>query len=164
MADDDDSTDSDGWGAEELVIPPVGTKDNTSNGKSNDDGENDLGDDYWKVETKKPVAQDSIKEPAADETKEQASSCMIIVDLTQMDPNIHSKFDRNSVNQPEQASALRKKIEQNYREYAFSNTLLSEGTVIPCGSSVWRGALVKLRDDRTGHYFVPIFAPNNSAS
>lgn len=53
MADDDDSTDSDGWGAEELVIPPVGTKDNTSNGKSNDDGENDLGDDYWKVETKK---------------------------------------------------------------------------------------------------------------
>ena len=84
---------------------------------------------------------------------------MIIVDITQIDPNIHSKFDRNSVNDPTGASALRKKIEGDYINYAKNNVLISDGTVIPCGSSVWRGALSRLRDERPGHYFVPIFPP-----
>ena len=154
---DDDSVDSDDWGVEELVIPQDGQKtDVKNNGK---DDENDLGDDYWKVENPvEPVQQDTeIKE---EEQAEEGGEPMIIVDITQMDRNIHSKFDRNSVNQPEEASALRKKIEKNYKDYAFSNQLLAEGTIVPCGTSVWRDALVRLRDDRPGHYFVPIFAPN----
>ncbi|KAL3893916.1 MAG: hypothetical protein SGARI_007902 [Bacillariaceae sp.] len=84
---------------------------------------------------------------------------MIIVDLTQIDANIHSKFDRNSVSDSAAASALRKKIEGDYDKYAKDATLITEGTVIPCGSSVWRGALMRLRDERQGHYFAPIFPP-----
>ena len=85
---------------------------------------------------------------------------MIIVDLTKMTKDqIHSKFDRNAVNDPEAASALRKKIEQDYEQYAKDSELLGDGTVIPCGMSVWRGALSRLRDERQGHYFAPIFPP-----
>ena len=156
---DDDSVDSDEWGAEELVIPADGGKsdvDNTNN-------ENDIGNDYWEV--KKSIQGDlEPKESSKESTKESAKDGepMIIVDITNMNPDIHSKFDRNSVNQPEEASKLRKKMEKNYNDYAFSNDLLSEGTIIPCGSSVWRDALVRLRDDRPGHYFVPIFSPTKA--
>ena len=156
MDTDDRSVDSDEWGAEELVIPPAGQKGDVDN-NGNDD-ENDHGDDYWKVEKPPtPVQQDAEvnkAQPAA-----EGGEPMIIADITRMNPNVHSKFDRNSVNRPEEASALRKKIEKNYGDYAFSNELLAEGTIVPCGTSVWREALVRLRDDRPGHYFVPIFAP-----
>ena len=81
---------------------------------------------------------------------------MILVDLTQLtDDRIHSRFDRNSVNDPEAVSTWRKTIQ--YEEYSKKSDLLANGTVIPCGSSVWRAALVRLRDERKGHYFVPIF-------
>lgn len=145
---DDDSVDSDDWGAEELVIPPAAEK--TNSGDNNDD----VGDDYWEVE--KTIEEDA--KPEVKNTVEEGQP-MIIVDITKMNPEIHSKFDRNSVNKPEEASALRKKIEKNYNDYAFSSELLAEGTIIPCGSSVWRDALVRLRDDKPGHYFVPIFPP-----
>ena len=149
---DDDSIDSDEWGAEELVIPTDGLKANADDNNS----DNGPGDDYWEVE--KTVQKDS-ETKESDQKSAEGGEPMIIVDITQMNPDIHSKFDRNSVNKPEEASALRKKIEKNYDEYAFSSDLLSEGTIIPCGTSVWRGALVRLRDDRPGHYFVPIFPP-----
>lgn len=145
---DDDSVDSDDWGAEELVIPPAAEKTNSG------DNSDDVGDDYWEIEkTIEEDAKPEVKKPA------EEGKPMIIVDITKMNPEIHSKFDRNSVNKPEEASALRKKIEKNYNDYAFSSELLAEGSIIPCGSSVWRDALVRLRDDKPGHYFVPIFPP-----
>ena len=160
---DDDSDDSDEWGMEELVIPPLKQKSDVDDNK-NDDGGND--DDYWAVEKAAADKNDSKEQSQQEETTTKQNESddgggepMIIIDITQMDPDIHSKFDRNSVNHPDKASALRKKFEQNYAEYKTCPKLLSEGTVIPCGSSVWRGALVRLRDDRPGHYFVPIFAP-----
>ena len=149
---DDDSIDSDEWGVEELVIPSVTQR--VCVGKIDNDHENTVDDDYWRVE--KNVEKETKTNDQQQDAPDGGSS-MIIVDMTQLNPNIHSKFDRNSVNQPEQASILRKKIEKNYKDYAFSNELLSEGTVIPCGTSVWKDALVRLRDDRPGHYFVPIF-------
>lgn len=148
---DDDSVDSDEWGAEELVIP----QDRECTNDDNDD-RNDVGDEYWEVEKTIERVEETNE---SDKLSAEDGESMIIVDITQLNPDIHSKFDRNSVNQPEEASALRKKIEKSYEEYAFSNDLLSEGTIIPCGTSVWRDALVRLRDDRPGHYFVPIFAP-----
>ena len=145
---DDDSVDSDDWGAEELVIPPAAEK--TNSGDNNDD----VGDDYWEIaKTIEEDVKPEVKKPV------EEGQPMIIVDITKMNPEIHSKFDRNSVNKPEEASALRKKIEKNYNDYAFSSELLAEGSIIPCGSSVWRDALVRLRDDNPGHYFVPIFPP-----
>ena len=155
---DVDSVDSDEWGAEELVIPQAGER--TDADDINDEEKNDLGDDYWEVEKK--IEEEVVETKKSDEKSVEGGEPMIIVDITNMNPDIHSKFDRNSVNKPEEASALRKKIEKNYNDYAFSSELLSEGTVIPCGTSVWRDALVRLRDDRPGHYFVPIFAPKAS--
>jgi hypothetical protein len=84
---------------------------------------------------------------------------MMIVDITKLDENVHSKFDRNSVNNPDAASAWRKKMEQEYEKFSKDTQLLENGTVIPCGSSVWRDALVRLRDERKGHYLCPVFSP-----
>jgi len=167
---DDDSDDSDEWGMEELVIPSQLEKSDADNTRMMAETTmiKDKDDDYWAVEKNTDTnTNDDSKEKASedDETTQQqqrqqeeaGGEPMIIVDITQMDPEIHSKFDRNSVNHPEKASALRKKLEKNYDEYKSCHKLLSEGTVIPCGSSVWRSALVRLRDDRPGHYFVPVF-------
>jgi hypothetical protein len=152
MAEDEDS-DSDEWGMEELDIP---SKLNQAEADK-DVGDAKAGDDedYWKVESKAVL----VPEPQKEAPPVKAGEPMIIVDITQINPDIHSKFDRNSVNDAEASSAMRKKIESNYEQYAKNSKLLADGTVVPCGSSVWRGALVRLRDERSGHYFVPIFPP-----
>jgi hypothetical protein len=148
MAED---SDSDEWGMEELDIPSklnqvVADKDG-GDAKVGDD------EDYWKVEPK------AVPQPQKEAPPAKAGEPMIIIDITQINPEIHSKFDRNSVNDAEASSAMRKKIESNYEKYAKDSKLLADGTVVPCGSSVWRDALVRLRDERSGHYFVPIFPP-----
>ena len=172
-----DSDDSDGWGMEELVIPSANNNDADDEVDDNNNNKNDDGTDYWAVDTTSTNNQnddkDSNNENEAQQKQNNAGGSsdndngdgggepMIIVDITQINSNIHSKFDRNSVNNPEEASKLRKKIECNYDEYATAtsnaNELISNGTVIPCGSSVWKDALIQLRNDRPGHYFVPIF-------
>lgn len=152
MADGADSDDSDEWGMEELVIP------NETAADAKDDAapiEAD-NDDYWKVEPKKAEPTRVTTKPAV---PIKPSEPMIIVDMTLIDPSIHSKHDKNSVSDSAKASALRKKIETDYENYSKDATKLAEGIVIPCGSSVWREALVRLRDERPGHYFAPIFQP-----
>jgi len=166
MGDNSDSDDE--WGMEELVIPSeddaTADDDEVVHGKNSNTNNEGEGDDYWAVE-----ASSNTKEQKKDESKNEQprqhlagggienDKPMVIVDMTQINPDIHSKFDRNSVNNPIEASALRKKIENNYEEYSTSPEYLSEGTVIPCGSSVWRDALIELRNNRKGHYFIPIF-------
>lgn len=148
MADSD--SDSDGWGMEELVLP---SKTEAGTGH-NDNKDADGNDDDWGVAIVKTIV--STTEPVAPKSE---GGPMIIVDITRIDETVHSKFDRNSVNNAEAASSWRKKIESNYEAYAKDAMLLANATVIPCGSSVWREALVRLRDEREGHYFCPIFAP-----
>eukprot|EP00980_Cylindrotheca_fusiformis_P011786 scaffold2816_cov121-Cylindrotheca_fusiformis.AAC.2 len=143
----DDETDSDEWGTEELVIP--------SKQEASGDSKEDEDDDDWEV--KRTAPKPVVTKPGAAEKSE--GEPMIIVDITQLDESIHSKFDRNSVNNAEAASSWRRKIESNYESYVKDAALLADATVIPCGSSVWRDALVRLRDERPGHYFCPIFSP-----
>jgi hypothetical protein len=96
------------------------------------------------------------------EEEETYGEPMIIVDMTELSkslslPDIHSKFDPNSVNDTVAVQAIRKRIEQDYDAYAKNQGYLADRTVIPCGSSVWRPALIQLRKERPGHYFCPIF-------
>lgn len=148
----EDSDDSDEWGMEELTLPTSNKDKKDADEETNDNVDND---EEWLTPAPTPAPEAPKKaSPPKDDRP------MIIVDMTQMTKEqIHSKFDRNSVNDSEAASALRKKIEQDYDTYAKDSELLEDGTVIPCGTSVWRGALSRLRDERPGHYFAPIFPP-----
>jgi hypothetical protein len=156
MTDADDSDGSDEWGMEELDIKEV---DGTfpQNPSEIDTNLQDDDEAYWEMELKKDKEEPPKNEPL--KKLEIPSQPMIIVDLTKMDPNVHSKHDRNSVNDAEAASTLRKTIEADYSTYAKDASRIADGTVLPCASSVWRDALVRLRDERPGHYFVPIFPP-----
>jgi len=87
---------------------------------------------------------------------------MILVDMTILSNSvIHNKFDKMSVNDSKAASDLRRKIESKYDTYASDALLLADRAVIPCGTTVWRDALVCLRNETPGHYFSPI-CPSNS--
>ena len=89
---------------------------------------------------------------------------MIIVDMTILSYSaIHNKFDKMSVNDSKAASDLRRKNESKYDTYyAKDALLLADRAVIPCGTTVWRDALVYLRNETPGHYFAPIFPPNSN--
>lgn len=145
----DDDSDSDEWGTEELVIP------SQKNNLQDESTKNDEDDD-WEIKLEKKTSTSEV-ETSENSKNPGEGEPMIIVDITKIDSNIHSKHDRNSVNDPTGASALRKKIEDDYEAYSKNPTLLSNGTIIPCGSSVWQTALIRLRNERPGHYFAPLF-------
>jgi hypothetical protein len=97
-----------------------------------------------------------------EDEEESAGEPMIIVDMTVLSemlslPEVHSKFDPNSVNDTVAVQTLRKLIEQDYDAYTKNQEYIANRTVIPCGSSVWRLGLIQLRKERPGHYFCPIF-------
>lgn len=160
----DNDSDSDDWGTAELVIPETKNDDETGNDIDTNQA-SALKDDEadWHVPIKSKAQSSSDVKRTDNKINTSASvprdsdQSMIIVDLTQIDDKIHNHFDRNSVSDAEAASKLRKKLEGEYEKYSKDTSLLAEGTVIPCGSSVWKDALVRLRDERPGHYFCPIF-------
>ena len=102
---EESSDDSDEWGMAELVIPPPtyvrATKDDYEP-DNNDEADKD-NEDYWKIEPRK---EEPTKNRAGVTTVKTSANipppveeeAMIIVDMTQVDPTIHSKFDKNSVN------------------------------------------------------------------
>ena len=159
MAENEDSDGSDEWGMEELVIPSNQKGDGGDINNNQDQDGND--DDYWRVETDKsqPVVPPPKQQPTTAQALTESSETMILVDMTELDSNIHSRFDKNSVSDPVAASAWRKKLEVEYATYSKDASMISNGTIIPCGSTVWRDALVQLRQQRPGHYFAPIFPP-----
>jgi hypothetical protein len=163
MGDNQGSSDEDEWGMEELPLPTLsGNKAGLSGNNNNEK----VDDSYWEEEAqeKNPQLNSSLPKPSsAEESVEKedgGGEPMILVDMTALSEGaIHSKFDRNSVNDSVAASNLRRKIEEDYTTYARKGSLVADGTVIPCGTTVWREALVQLRDERAGHYFAPIFPP-----
>jgi len=165
----DDSDDSDEWGKEELDLPtptPQQTEaEDEEDGLANSN--DDTKDDDWLTAAApppppaKPATTKKEKPPSSKSSNDDDDRPMIIVDMTKLTQNkIHSKFDRNSVNDSTAASSLRKNIERDYEGYSNNAQLLQDGIVIPCGVSVWRDALSRLRDERAGHYFAPIFPPS----
>ncbi len=140
MSVDQDSSDEDEWGLEELPLRTLSG--NTAGLDGNDDNER-VDDSYWEQEAqeKKPQMNSSLPESSlikeSVEKEEEGGEPMIIIDMTALSEGaIHSKFDRNSVNDSAAASKLRRSIEEDYTAYAKNGSLVVEGTVIPCGTTV----------------------------
>ena len=168
------SSSDDEWGAAELDIPskPKVNHIDDGNGSGDDDwdvkgkhlqavaADDDGDDEEWmpKAKISNPT-DDTDTKPSNKKKSDNGGTPMILIDLTRLDPAIHSKFDKNGVSDSAAASALRKKIESQYKQYSKDARLLADGTVIPCSTSVWRGAIQRMRDERPGHYFAPIFPP-----
>ena len=155
------------WGTAEFGIPSK-----TEGNDGNDDGDDDWDikgkhlqaaaaaddgdDDEWMPKAKTSNPSDTKPSDLSSDTE---GNPMILIDLTRLDPGIHNKFDKNGVSDSAAASSLRKKIESQYEQYSKDGRLLADGTVIPCSTYVWRGAIQRMRDERPGHYFAPIFPP-----
>lgn len=157
----DDGSDSDEWGAADLPDIPILHKSSPSKNEFTQVVEEDDEEEGWS--SKLPT------DPIPNTTQAIATGDpVILVDMTMFTqndtswPEVHSRIDRYSVNDTETAKRLRKRIEADYDTYAKSTKYLSEGVVIPCGSSVWKEALSQLRDQRPGHYFCPIFPPKKT--
>jgi hypothetical protein len=147
-----DSESSDEWATEELPVVGVRAVGVEAPKTSTDE----LGNEEW---LSKIVEQTPASSQKDDDVGR--GQPMIIVDMTVLSNEaIHCRHDKNSVNDPTQVSKLRKKIHENYVNYAKNIELLANKTVIPCGSSVYRQALVSLRKEKPGHYFCPIFPPS----
>jgi len=169
MSDNDD--DSDEWAVDDLPdLPLIATAAAEKDGGRQGADDPDDDDEGWECKLPPPSAAAQQATKASNKTSNSekveqqggggGGNPMIIVDMTQLSRGaIHSKFDANAVNDPVAVKKLRLKIEKEYTaSYTKNNAdLLADGTVIPCGSSVWRPALERLRRERPGHYFCPIF-------
>jgi hypothetical protein len=173
-----DSDESDDWATEALPCLPktiqkrTGEDDKAPADEIFDDNNNGGIDDDEAWEIKRPAAIETETHHEQDSTKRNEGEPMILFDMTAYTEGkgppsscalIHSKFDAHSVNDPGAVRNLRAAIEREYSRYAKDAELLSLGIVIPCGSTVWQGALARLRQERPGHYLCPIFPPKTSA-
>lgn len=156
----DEDDDSEEWGKEELHIPTP--KDRGEESWSPDDDH----DDWVTPLPKQQQQQQKDPEPSQSKTiqhRQQDDQPVMIVDLTKITRGaVHCKFDRHAVNDAAVASAWRKRIEQAYDMYAKDLDLVGNGTILPCGMSVWKQALSRVRDERPGHFFAPIFPPSKA--
>jgi len=148
------SYDDDEWGAAELDIPDRSKEGNQTQEHDDAAAAADDDDDEWMSKT--PASSNKSSDaPEGD----GGGKPMILIDLTRLNPKIHNKFDKDGVSDSAAASDLRKKIESQYEQYSNDAKLLADGTIVPCSTSVWRGAIQRMRDERPGHYFAPIFPP-----
>jgi hypothetical protein len=168
--DNNDDSDSDDWGKEELIFPSAPSSPLQS-ATASDGG----GDEYWDMHIENTVDSNNRNTAGDDhhnntslqnekQQQQQQQQQMFLVDMTQLDPEIHCKFDKNGVNDVTKSRRLRKQLEQEFTAYKCDPNLLAGGTVVPCSSGVWKAALIRLRDERKGHYLCPIFEPTSSAA
>ncbi len=164
---DESDNDSDDWAKDELPdLPLLSVVPMPSNQSTTDEVVEDDEDSGWEQKIA-PIVNKNINVMDNDRTDNDiidTGEPIIIVDMTTLSQRlslseIHCRFDPNSVNDVVAVKALRQQIENHYDAYSKNMDYISERVVIPCGSSVYRPALVELRQERPGHYFYPIFPP-----
>ena len=171
---DESDDDSDDWAREDLpdlpilqLVPPNPSKiteQRHNNAIVVDEDEDGEWEQKIVVHTTNETIIVTENVGANSDNPENEGEPMIIVDMTTLSellslPDIHCKFDPNSVNDVIAVKALRQQIETDYDTYSKNMDYISERIIIPCGSSVYRPALIELRQNRQGHYFYPIFPP-----
>mmetsp|Transcript_5016 Transcript_5016/g.12878 ORF Transcript_5016/g.12878 Transcript_5016/m.12878 type:complete len:142 (-) Transcript_5016:441-866(-) len=81
---------------------------------------------------------------------------VVLVNLTALSSGeIHNRFDKNSVNDVDAKARLVRRLEGDVNLTSSEN--LATGVVRPCGPSVWREALARLRDAHPGQYWAPVW-------
>ena len=164
---DDEDDDSDEWGKEEVIVPQESSS-------SSDDAPfahfavceetslqhsaADHPDDDWLVPTstrtppchKAPKHKSNHPNDHNVDDDDDDDRPILLVNLTRLDATL-DPHDTDAV------SAWRKRITTNHAEYAKNATWLADRTVIPCGKSVWRDALMKVRREGPSNVWSPIF-------
>lgn len=172
----ENSDNSDEWDREDIPdFPTISSK--IAQIKQDDTVHDDIDDDdTWEAKlqsssnasasltstTRKYGNQSVTKATSNDDVvHDGVGESMIIVNMTMLsNGTIHSKFDIHSVNDPTAVKLLRATIEQSFTNYAKNLVYIQNKTIIPCGTSIWKDALAKLRkDNRNGDYYCPIFPP-----
>lgn len=168
---DESDDDSDDWAKEELPdLPVVHIQSNASTTEQlhhhHFTAEDE--DSGWELKLVLPTTTNKNIVVAENDRTDNIPNDMvepiIIVDMTTLSqrlslPEVHCQFDPNSVNDVVAVKALRQQIESNYDMYSKHMDYISERIIIPCGSSVYRSALIELRQERPGYFFYPIFPP-----
>ena len=178
-SDDIEDDDEDEWGTHELIIDRVTSGNKSENNKAGSGGaklntneeeevDNEVdayfqSDEYWNGDDEKSKEQSKSSQNEHDDisssTVNDNGVPMFIIDVTRLNPDIHSKYDRNSVNDPFGASKIRRKFEKDFHQLHKNAEFIANGTIVPCSTSIWQSALSRMRDERKGHYFLPIFPP-----
>ena len=126
-------------------------------GKGEEEGGEEEEEDDWEASMKVKEKEEEEDE-GEEKTGGPAPPKLFIMNVTKFtDGAVHNKHDKNSNNNPEEVSRLRKEIEANWEGYEKNVDYVSSGIVIPCGGSVWKEALMQLRDDHPGEFFLPVF-------
>jgi hypothetical protein len=164
---DDSDNDSDDWAKDdlpELQLPVVPSSTEQQNHKEDDVKNENDDDDGWELKIVSPTNPNIVdaKNDGVDVDNNSGGEPMIVVNMTTMSqllslPEIHCQFDPNSVNDVVAVQTLRRRIENEYNTYSKHMEYISDRVIIPCGSSVYRSALIELRKDHPGQYFYPIF-------
>jgi hypothetical protein len=151
-------SDSDEWATAELpdaAVPQQGPTKKTEIEVVDDDDDKDWSTPLLPCDHK---ATRKSRSHSKQDDNTDGGEPMILVDLTELTCGaIHSRFDAFSVNDPAAVAAWRH--DNKYVSLAKDTSLIAKGTVIPCGSSVWRTALSTLKRERPGHFITPVFPP-----
>ena len=67
------------------------------------------------------------------------------------------RFDKNAVNDIDLKKQYTLHVTKDIADKTKLAGMVASGICHPCGRSVWKDALVALRDANPGHYFGPIF-------
>jgi hypothetical protein len=166
---DDSDNDSDDWAKEDLPEIPLPVRPKNPHKERNINNEkvdNDNDDDGWEQKIVQPTNEKLLntQKDGIDDKNDTAGEPMIIVNMTTLSqrlswPEIHCQFDPNSVNDIIAVKTLRQQVEYDYDTYRTNMEYITERIIIPCGSSVYRPALITLRKEYPGQYFYPIFPP-----
>jgi hypothetical protein len=118
----------------------------------NGEGGDWLADKQEEVIVEAPVPV-KAKSPVPENSKP-----MMLVDFTLLSGGtVHNKFDKNAVNDIDLKKKFTQEITRTITDEVKKAELVGSGVLHPCSTSVWKEALVTLRDANPGHYFGPIF-------